>query len=130
MTMTAEEIRRDYRLAKNPKAQIGILADINGVEHEVIQHILDGKSVDEAQVMHTVAPNKPYKYYLNLGKALECRSDGRWTDEEKQILREMWNSGYRGKEIAIVLGRTECAIANAVAYQKLVPRRRKIKSRK
>lgn len=128
MTMTAEEIRRDHRLAKNQEAQIGILADINGVEHEVIQHILDGKSVDEAQAMHTVAPKKPYKYYLNLGKALKLRDDGRWTDEEKQILREMWNSGYRAREIAIVLGRTECAIANAVAYQKLVPRR-KMKSR-
>ena len=41
MQMTEEEIWRSYRLAKDPKKQIGILADINGASKEEIKQIIE-----------------------------------------------------------------------------------------
>lgn len=38
--MTAEEIVREYRLAKSPRKQIEILADLNGVKKAIIAKIL------------------------------------------------------------------------------------------
>ncbi len=40
MTMTDEEICRDYRTAKTPTKQIGILADLNGCTKAEIKEIL------------------------------------------------------------------------------------------
>ena len=40
MVMTPEEIARDYRTAKSPRAQIGILAELNDCTKAEIAHIL------------------------------------------------------------------------------------------
>lgn len=40
MEMTHEEIKRDYRLAKNKSKQVGILADLNGCKRRDIEKIL------------------------------------------------------------------------------------------
>ena len=40
MTMTDEEICRDYRAAKSPLKQVGILADLNGCTKAEIKEIL------------------------------------------------------------------------------------------
>lgn len=47
MTMTNEEIVRDYRAAKTKMKQIGILADLNGCDSRTIVNILleEGESV-------------------------------------------------------------------------------------
>lgn len=42
MQMSNEEIRRNYREAKNKKLQIGILADLNCCDKETIEGILFG----------------------------------------------------------------------------------------
>ena len=41
MQMSDEEISRSYRLAKDPKKQISILADINGASTDEIKSILE-----------------------------------------------------------------------------------------
>ena len=40
MQMTENEIRRNYRQAKHPKRQIGILADLNDCSRRVIEEVL------------------------------------------------------------------------------------------
>lgn len=46
MVMTREEIRRDWEAAKDKKAQIGILADLNQTTEEEIIGILRAQGVD------------------------------------------------------------------------------------
>jgi hypothetical protein len=41
MQMTNEEIYRDYRQAKDPKKQIGILAELNQCDRRTIKKIID-----------------------------------------------------------------------------------------
>lgn len=48
MQMTPGEIRRDYRLAANKDAQIGILADLNCTTKDNIRKILNEKEPGEA----------------------------------------------------------------------------------
>lgn len=40
LPMGAKEIVASYRTAKNPKAQIGVLADLNGCTEQEIEEIL------------------------------------------------------------------------------------------
>ncbi len=100
--MTEEEIRRDHRLAKNPGAQVQVLAEINGVTPKVIRRILDGQTIEEA-----TARRRPKSYYVPKGTVRH------WTYEEKAILTQMWREGYLAKEIAAKLGRSADSVLGA-----------------
>ena len=50
MVMTANEILRDYRAAKSPMKQIGILADVNCCEKRDIVNILLEHAIDNCEV--------------------------------------------------------------------------------
>lgn len=54
MTMSENEIVRDYRTAKKKREQIGILADLNGCSREQIREILLRNGITEAEL-----PAKP-----------------------------------------------------------------------
>lgn len=92
--MTAEEIRRSVRLAKNPKEQLRILADLNAVRVEVIEDIVSGRRDDleiaDKKPADSGAPNKS-KWY--------------WTTSEIDQLKEMRLFGVPAAEIAARLGR-------------------------
>lgn len=109
--MTEEEIRRDHRLAKDPDAQVQVLAQINGVKPKVIQRILAGQSIEEATV------REPPRYsYIPKGTVKH------WTAEDKKVLRQMWLEGCKAMEIAAVLGRSVQAVRSAAKLNKLPPR--------
>ena len=95
MYMTEEEIRRDYRLAKNPEAQINVLAEINAVTPKIIRRIIDGQTIEEA-----TARRYPKPKYIPKGVVRH------WSFAEITLLKEMWREGYRVKEIAAALGRS------------------------
>ena len=62
MTMTPEEIRKSYAGAKNRKAQIGILADLNACKKQDIIELLrkEGVLLDDAMLPKKVGrPPKP-----------------------------------------------------------------------
>ncbi len=117
MQMTAEEIRRDYRLAKNPEAQVKVLAEINAVTPKIIWRIIDGQSIEEA-----TARRPPKSYYVPKGLVKH------WTSEEKARLKEMWREGYLAKEIAAELGRSVDSVLGAAYNYGLHRRHRKRKA--
>ncbi len=118
--MTAEEIRCDHRLAKDPEAQIEILADINDVTPKVIRRILSGQGTEET--MERKPPKVRKSYYVPNGKAKH------WTTEEKEQLGQMWREGCNIDEISAVLGRSQSAVKSAL-YQYKLSLRHKKKSR-
>lgn len=56
MTMTNEEIVRDFKLAKNPAVQVQILADLNATTPDEIKRILLAGGID-----HRKLPRAPRK---------------------------------------------------------------------
>ncbi len=120
MMMTAEEIRRDHRLAKNPEAQVEILADINEVTPKIIRRIIAGQSIEE--VMDRKPPQARKSRYVPNGKIKH------WTTEEKERLGQMWREGCNLDEISAVLGRSQSSVKSAL-YQYKLSLRCKKKSR-
>ena len=123
--MTAEEIRRDHRLAKDPEAQIQILAELNQVDAEEIMRILNNKTGKDG-----IAPRrrKTIDEYKALGKQHGFGKKGRWTCLEKEVLRQMRADGYSCKEIGGALNRPPNSIANMAIYYKYPSKKRKAAS--
>ena len=58
MQMTKSEILREYKLAKNPKEQIQVLADLNATDKQTIVDILIEMGVDGRTLPHPRRPKK------------------------------------------------------------------------
>lgn len=66
MQMTKSEILREYNLAKNPKDQIQVLADLNATDKQTIVDILIEMGVDGRTLPHPRRPKKekPAENYM------------------------------------------------------------------
>lgn len=84
LPMGAREIVASYRTAKNPKAQIGVLADLNGCSEKEIEEILI-----QLGAMKGTEKKKPNPRRINV-------------DEEKA--RELLAQGMTDEEAAAALG--------------------------
>ncbi len=80
LNMTKAEIYREYKQAKNPKLQIGILADLNGVQPAVIRAIVEKMAALETDklapeteavepIVETTADISPMEKIVELYKA-------------------------------------------------------------
>ena len=76
--MGAKEIVASYRTAKNPKAQIGVLADLNGCSEKEIEEVL--VQLGAMKPAERKKPN-PRKINVDADKARELLEQG-LTDEE------------------------------------------------
>lgn len=89
MLYTEGEIANSYRLAKEPKKQIKILAQLNSVTEDVIRDILE-------------------KYGYDTKKKRSTRST--WTAEEEREIAKRSIAGQKNTEIAKALNRTAGAV--------------------
>ncbi len=71
LNMTKAEIYREYKQAKNPKLQIGILADENGVEPDVIRAIVKKMAAAETDK----PAHEPDRYQI--GRIIELYNKGK-----------------------------------------------------
>jgi hypothetical protein len=78
LPMGAKEIVASYRTAKNPKAQIGVLADLNGCSEKEIEEVL--VQLGAMKAAERKKPN-PRKINVDADKARELLEQG-LTDEE------------------------------------------------
>lgn len=78
LPMGAKEIVASYRTAKNPKAQIGVLADLNGCTEKEIEEIL--MQLGAIKPAERKKPN-PRKIHVDAAAARELLEQG-MTDEE------------------------------------------------
>nr|DAF86402.1 MAG TPA: HOMEOBOX PROTEIN PAX-6/DNA COMPLEX, PAIRED DOMAIN, TRANSCRIPTION, PROTEIN-DNA.5A [Myoviridae sp. ctpvf97] len=78
LPMGAKEIVASYRTAKNPKAQIGVLADLNGCSKKEIEEVL--VQLGAMKPAERKKPN-PRKINVDADKARELLAQG-LTDEE------------------------------------------------
>lgn len=76
----------------------------------IIALVGNGFSIDEARY---IAAN------LNTGNKGEKRAYRRWTDEEKDTLRRLYESGVPRKEIAATLGRSDKQIGGVIGQMRL-----------
>lgn len=120
--MTEEEIRRDYRLAKWPDYQIGVLADLNCTTRKVILRILGGESWGEA----VGAARMPARAAV-LGDARQraYHSNKAWTLQEEDELERMYREGASYDELREAFGRTKKAIAAKLDRLGLARRRKR-----
>lgn len=94
--MTEGEIIADYRQAKDPEAQIKILADLNCTSEDVIREIVG------------LPPSKQRG-----GKAKR--------EEQSNRIRELYNQGFTDKEISEKLGVSASTVAGWRRYRQLKP---------
>lgn len=83
------EIRTMYREAANPRAQIGILADLYACDRQDIERVL---GLPESPRPAVVQPDKPK------------REQPRWAPEDVVRLISLYGAGYTPAEIADRLG--------------------------
>jgi len=93
LNMTKADIYREYKQAKNPKLQIGILADENGVEPDVIRAIV--KKMAAAETDKPAHENEP-----------DCYQIGR--------IIELYNKGKTYRQIAEMLSITLATVQNRI----------------
>lgn len=93
--MTANEIRRSYAEAKDPKAQIKILADLNLCKPEDIVAIIENRTDDLCNGKTSTRKNIPPETWVEIAKLYET---GRYTQRE---LAEMFGASavWVGKRI-------------------------------
>ena len=95
LPMQDDEIANSYRLAKDPEAQVIVLAELNGTSPENIRRILVEREV-----------------YVPVYKPRESNIKKRpWTEEENREALRMSGEGISRKEIAAKLGRSEGAVS-------------------
>lgn len=82
LNMTKAEIYREYKQAKNPKLQIGILADENGVEPDVICAIV--KKMAAAEADKPTSTNEPDCYQI--GRIIELYNKGKTYKQIAEML--------------------------------------------
>lgn len=91
LPMTVEEICRDYRMAKDKRNQIEILADRNLCTKEVIEDVLRSRGEE-------LSEDKPVPRAV------------KWTVQEEDRLRKLAGEGKTSKEIAVLMFRTHKAV--------------------
>ena len=96
LTMRDDEIANSYRLAKDPEAQVKVLAELNDTTPENIKRILVEREV-------YVPPMQKAQ------KTAEKKAKHRWTEEELNRAEDMFRSGYSYRQIAKELGTKENA---------------------
>ena len=111
--MTEEEIRRDWRLAKNRDQQILILAELNLVSRRVIKQILSGRTWEEAK---KTASQPDRKIKDESAKKPSRRRNKAWSVMEIEMLRQMKLERRSDKDIAAYLGRTVSAVHAKIQY--------------
>ena len=93
---TPEEICRAYRLARNKRKQIGILADLTQRKPAEITEILEQ------------AGEKPHKKKRRrsapLSEAKKKKDYMVWTAEQEAHMIDLWYAGNTRKEIAEIMG--------------------------
>lgn len=95
MYMQDDEIANSYRLAKDPEAQVIVLAELNATSPENIRRILVERGV-------YVPVYKPSESNVK-----KCP----WTEEENREALRMSEEGISRKKIAEKLGRSEGAVS-------------------
>ncbi len=93
MEMTDKEIYRNWKEAKNPAAQVKILADINGCKPAEISAII--RKIEAAQNQTDPVPTVPV--------TTEPADPAPSADDLDKRLIELYNSGTSYKEIAAAL---------------------------
>lgn len=83
MVMTNEEIVRDYRLSKDPKEQIGILADRNMTTQDAIREVLleAGVTVPAKRKSPEKRKNLKKKAVWDQNRAMELLAEGKTVRE-------------------------------------------------
>lgn len=95
MYMQDDEIANSYRLAKDPEAQVIVLAELNATSPENIRRILVERGV-----------------YVPVYKPSESNIKKRpWTEEENREALRMSEEGISRKKIAEKLGRSAGAVS-------------------
>lgn len=95
LPMRDDEIANSYRLAKDPEAQVIVLAELNATSPENIRRILIEREV-----------------YVPVYKPSESNCKKRpWTEEENREALRMAGEGISRKKIAEKLGRSEGAVS-------------------
>ena len=104
--MSDGDIVMMYRQAKNPNAEIGVLADLNCVSKEAIREILS---------RHGVLVKKKKK-------AKTARMP-RWTAAQDAILTDMLSEGASYAEIGDKIGRSKYAVKSRLYTLGLNPKK-------
>lgn len=96
LPMQDDEIANSYRLAKDPEAQVIVLAELNATSPENIRSILVERGV-----------------YVPVYKPSENSNVKKrpWTEEENREALRMSEEGISRREIAAKLGRSEGAVS-------------------
>lgn len=103
--MSEDEVRSSYKFAKNPKRQVRILAECNGVMPKVIRRVLEGQTWEAA-----CERRHPKSRYVRTTEHIT------WTAEKVAQLRSLRMEGYRIKEIAGILKCSESTVWGACGY--------------
>lgn len=110
-------MRRDVRLAKSPKAQVEILAQINDVTKAAIQRVLDGESWDEAVKRERAAKKE------SVAPKKTERKHHKWTRAELLFIKQLREDGLTAEQIAVAFEMTPCAIKSVIQnYPKMFGR--------
>lgn len=107
--MTAEEIRREYRLAKNPAMQIQILADENGVSRKIIEDIIFGKRDKLPEAKEVKSTKK-----LPEKKAAKSPKYCHWSSDELAAIEEMYKNGEKIPYIAKKMKRSYSSVRKKI----------------
>ena len=98
MEMSVGEIKRSYDQAKNKKAQIGILADLNCCDRSEIEKIISVESMREQHEPVKAVVEKPSEKEMGLNDVMNTLFN-RMDELEKQI--KPLEEEYRNIKIAI-----------------------------
>ena len=91
--MTEEEVRRDYRLSKDPQSQIYILAQINMVKPDTIRRVIGGETWEDA-------------IFRSKQRATKTRKNKEWKLSDIQLLRKCREERMTYGEISAILNCT------------------------
>ena len=86
--ITKDEIERELKLAKDPKRQLQIIAQLNGVSVQKIKSILNGEE-------RSGKPGRPFNEPF-----APIQKYHRWTENELADIRAMREAGYMTIAIA------------------------------
>lgn len=102
--MTEYEICREYRLAKRPKVQIGILADMTCKSREEIKEILYRGSLKDKRI--------------KVSRPAAHRYGFAWTEELDNMLRLLRARGFTREKMADFLDLSVSQVSNRITQLK------------
>lgn len=101
MTMTNFEIVQNYNQAKDPKAQVAILAELNACSVEEIVDILKAGGVDGRQLPRVKSPNAPSR---PVGRPKGSTSGPRTSKPSKSATSQRKSKSVNGSHIEVTMG--------------------------